>query len=84
MTVDGASVRFKTSAGSCGVARTTFVAFVLTSKGQEVRVRYARKSSGRQWRCDECGSHRHATCPHQKAALEAWHAQRAAGSGGES
>lgn len=58
------SVRIKAGGG------LSFAAFV-SDEAREVRVRYTRRENGLQWRCDSCGAHRYATCPHQRAALAA-------------
>lgn len=64
------SVRIVTSAN---VAQ--FAAFVTDADG-EVRVRFRRSGTRLQWRCDACGSHRFATCQHERAARDTWRARR--------
>ena len=61
----GTAVRLLTSARP-----RQFAAFVTLPGEPEVRVRFHRSDWSDQWRCDTCGSHRFATCPHETAALE--------------
>lgn len=52
-----------------------FAAFVQPDGDLEIRVRFRRSDTTDQWRCDLCGPHRFATCPHEIAALNAWRAR---------
>lgn len=49
-----------------------FVAFVTLPDQDEVRVRFSRQNKGTPWKCDDHGTHRFSTCPHEKAAHAAY------------
>lgn len=66
------SVVLRTSAGETGSQGPAFVAFVTLAGEQEVRVRFRRSLASPQWKCDQHGRHRFATCTHEKAALRSY------------
>lgn len=66
-----AEVRFKSHKAAPG-----FVAFVALPGALEVRVRFKHREVGNQWTCDDCGSHRFSTCPHEITARRTWQTQQ--------